>query len=37
MRVYDGRSPADYIFIGRLEKLEEIDYESGVKVIVLRK
>jgi ABC-type uncharacterized transport system auxiliary subunit len=32
--VYDGRSHADYIITGRLEKLEEVDYESGVKVEV---
>jgi ABC-type uncharacterized transport system auxiliary subunit len=32
--VYDGRSHADYIITGRLEKLEEVDYESGVKVDV---
>ena len=32
MKVYDGRSTADYILSGRLEKLEEVDYEGGVKV-----
>jgi ABC-type uncharacterized transport system auxiliary subunit len=32
--VYDGRSHADYIIAGRLEKLEEVDYEGGVKVDV---
>jgi ABC-type uncharacterized transport system auxiliary subunit len=32
--VYDGRSHADYIITGRLEKLEELDYEGGVKVEV---
>ena len=31
---YDGRSNADYIFSGRLEKLEEVDYEGEVKVEV---
>lgn len=31
---YDGRSNADYVFSGRLEKLEEVDYDSGVKVEV---
>ena len=31
---YDGRSHADYIFSGRLEKLEEVDYNGGVKVEV---
>jgi len=30
---YDGRSNADYVFSGRLEKLEEVDY-GGVKVEV---
>ena len=32
--VYDGRSHADYIITGRLEKLEEVDYEGGVRVEV---
>ena len=32
--VYDGRSHSDYIITGRLEKLEEVDYEGGVKVEV---
>jgi ABC-type uncharacterized transport system auxiliary subunit len=31
---YDGRLDADYLVNGRLEKLEEIDYEGGVKVVV---
>ena len=31
---YDGQPDADYVFSGRLEKLEEIDYEGGVKVEV---
>jgi ABC-type uncharacterized transport system auxiliary subunit len=31
---YDGRPDADYLVSGRLEKLEEIDYEGGVKVLV---
>jgi len=31
---YDGRSNADYILSGRLEKLEEVDYDGGVKVEV---
>src|SRR5258708_7433640 len=31
VKVYDGRSSADYILTGRLEKLEEVDYEGGVK------
>ncbi len=32
--VYDGRSHVDYMLSGRLEKLEEVDYEGGVKVEV---
>ena len=32
--LYDGRSHADYMISGRLEKLEEIDYGGGVKVEV---
>src|SRR5713101_214042 len=35
VKVYDGRSAADYILSGRLEKLEEVDYEGGVKVEVV--
>jgi ABC-type uncharacterized transport system auxiliary subunit len=31
---YDGRSDVDYILSGRLEKLEEVDYEGGVRVEV---
>jgi ABC-type uncharacterized transport system auxiliary subunit len=31
---YDGRSDVDYVLSGRLEKLEEVDYEGGVKVAV---
>jgi ABC-type uncharacterized transport system auxiliary subunit len=31
---YDGRPDADYVLSGRLEDLEEIDYEGGVKVRV---
>ena len=31
---YDGRSVTDYIVSGRLEKLEELDYEGGVRVEV---
>ncbi len=31
---YEGRANNDYVFSGRLEKLEEIDYETGVKVEV---
>ena len=31
---YDGHSDIDYIFSGRLEKLEEVDYDAGVNVEV---
>ena len=31
---YDGRADAEYLVTGRLERLEEIDYEGGVKVEV---
>jgi hypothetical protein len=31
---YDGRPDKDYIFSGKLEKLEEVDYQAGVKVEV---
>jgi ABC-type uncharacterized transport system auxiliary subunit len=31
---YDGQPDADYVVSGRLEKLEEIDYEGGIKVEV---
>jgi ABC-type uncharacterized transport system auxiliary subunit len=34
VKIYDGRPGIDYILSGRLEKLEEIDYEGGVKVEV---
>jgi len=32
--IYDGRHDNDYVFTGTIEKLEEVDYESGVKVEV---
>ena len=32
--LYDGRPNNDYVFSGRLEKLEEVDYEAGVRVEV---
>jgi len=32
--MYDGRPNNDYVFSGRLEKLEEVDYQAGVKVEV---
>ena len=34
VKLYDGRSDVDYVLSGRLEKLEEVDYEGGVKVEV---
>jgi ABC-type uncharacterized transport system auxiliary subunit len=34
VKLYDGRSDVDYVLTGRLEKLEEVDYEGGVKVEV---
>ena len=34
VKFYDGRPDADYVLSGRLEDLEEIDYEGGVKVHV---
>jgi ABC-type uncharacterized transport system auxiliary subunit len=34
VKLYDGRLDVDYVLSGRLEKLEEIDYEGGVKVEV---
>src|ERR1700751_1302517 len=34
VKPYDGRPDIDYIVSGRLEKLEEVDYEGGVKVEV---
>ena len=30
----NGRADNDYVFTGKLEKLEEVDYEAGVKVQV---
>jgi ABC-type uncharacterized transport system auxiliary subunit len=32
--MYNGRPDNDYIFSGRLEELEEVDYKSGVQVEV---
>ena len=32
--MYDGRPNHDYVFSGKLERLEEVDYEAGVKVDV---
>jgi ABC-type uncharacterized transport system auxiliary subunit len=34
VKLYDGRSDIDYVLSGRLEKLEEIDYDGGIKVEV---
>ena len=34
VNLYDGRSDIDYILSGRIEKLEEVDYEGGIKVEV---
>lgn len=34
VKLYDGRGDIDYVLSGRLEELEEIDYEGGVKVRV---
>jgi ABC-type uncharacterized transport system auxiliary subunit len=34
VKVYDGRPDFDYVLSGRLEELEEIDYEGGIKVQV---
>jgi len=34
VKPYDGRADAEYLVSGRLEKLEEIDYEGGIKVVV---
>jgi ABC-type uncharacterized transport system auxiliary subunit len=31
---YEGRADIDYVLSDRLEKLEEIDYDGGVKVEV---
>jgi ABC-type uncharacterized transport system auxiliary subunit len=31
---YDGRPDIEYVFNGKLEKLEEVDYEGGVRVEV---
>ena len=32
--MYDGRPNNDFVFSGRLEKLEEVDYHAGVKIEV---
>ena len=33
VKQYDGRSQQDYLMVGRLEKLEEIDYGDAVGVV----
>jgi ABC-type uncharacterized transport system auxiliary subunit len=32
VKPYDGRPGASYVLTGRLEKLDEVDYDGGVKV-----
>ena len=32
--MYNGRSDTDYVFSGKVDKLEEVDYEGAVKVEV---
>jgi len=34
VRAYDGRADVDFVLSGGLEKLEEVDYEGGVRVEV---
>jgi cholesterol transport system auxiliary component len=34
VKIYDGRPDVDFILSGCLEKLEEVDYQGGVKVEV---
>jgi ABC-type uncharacterized transport system auxiliary subunit len=34
VKIYDGRNDVDYVLSGRLEKLNEVDYEGGVQVQV---
>ena len=34
VKLYDGRSDIDFVLSGNLEKLEEVDYDGGVKVEV---
>jgi ABC-type uncharacterized transport system auxiliary subunit len=34
VKLFDGRPGVDYVLSGRLDELEEIDYEGGVKVRV---
>ena len=32
VKTYDGRNDVDYVLSGRLDKLDEVDYEDGVRV-----
>jgi ABC-type uncharacterized transport system auxiliary subunit len=34
VKIYDGRDDVDYLLSGRLEKLNEVDYQGGVQVEV---
>ena len=34
MKTYDGHNDVDYVLSGRLDKLDEVDYEDGVRVEV---
>jgi len=34
VKIYDGRDDVDYVLSGRLEKLNEVDYEGGAQVEV---
>jgi ABC-type uncharacterized transport system auxiliary subunit len=34
VKIYDGRNDVDYVLSGRLEKLNELDYEGSVQVEV---
>jgi ABC-type uncharacterized transport system auxiliary subunit len=34
VKIYDGRNDVDYVLSGRLEKLNEVDYQGGVQVEV---
>jgi len=34
VKTYDGRADINYVLSGRLDKLEEIDYDGGIKVEV---
>lgn len=34
VKIYDGHSDVDFILSGRLEKLDEVDYEGGIRVEV---